>query len=718
MGPHTGLPPLRLICRRRLPLILQGEAAECGLACLAMVAGFFGYRTDLLTLRQRFAISLKGSTLQNLIDIGAVLHLAARALRVDLDELGNLHIPCILHWDLNHFVVLQRVLPHGRGVLLHDPARGAVRMPLAEVSKHFTGIALELTPTPQFTRQEARQRVRLRDMMGQVVGLQRSLAQILLLALALEVFALGPPVFMQMVIDGAILTGDHELLTLLVVGWGLLMLVHTGIGVLRSWMVLYMATHLNLQWLANVFTHLMRLPVQYFAKRHLGDVVSRFRAIDQIQQTLTTSMVEAILDGLMAVATLGMMLAYSGTLSGVVLASLVCYGLVRWAVYAPLRRAHEEHLVLAAREQTLFLESLRGVQSIKLFNYEDHRRARWLNAVVDATNRSIATQKIRLGFTTARTCLGGMENLLIVWLGARLVMENAFSVGMLLAFISYKTNFAGRMSALIDKAIEVNMLSLHVDRLADIVLSAPETPPAVPRAQESVLVQGPCSLTDTTIAVQHLGFRYAESEPWVFKDLELTVHPGEYVAIVGPSGCGKTTLVKILLGLLPPTTGEVLVGGIPLERLGVRHYRALVGAVMQDDHLFVGSILDNISFCDPQVDPTWAEACATQACIHDEITAMPMGYQTLIGDMGTTLSGGQKQRVLLARALYKRPHIVLLDEATSHLDVANEQHVSAALARLHITRVVIAHRPETVRAAERVIMLGGQVIPGSDTSGR
>lgn len=681
----------------RIPPVLQTEAAECGLACLAMVAGYYGYRTDLPTLRRRFSISLKGATLKQLIDIAGRMNLASRPLRLDLEELGKLKAPCILHWNLNHFVVLKRAGP--RAIEILDPARGEVRLSIAEASNHFTGVAMELSPTAAFEKKEEKQTIGLRAMMGRVVGLKKSLVQIALLALALEVFALVSPFFMQWVVDGAIVSSDRDLLLLLALGFALLMLIQTAISLARSWVVLFMSTHLALQWNANVFTHLLRLPVAWFEKRHMGDVVSRFGAVSAIQRTLTTSFVEAILDGVMAVATLVMMLFYSLALSAIVAVSLVVYGLLRWAAYGPLRRATEEQLVLNAKASSLFMESIRAVTSIKLFNHEDERRARWLNATVDATNRGLATEKMMIGYRIAQTLLSGTENIVIVYLGAVLVMDNSFSVGMLFAFVSYKSSFSGRVASLIDKFVQLKMLRLQGERLADIVLEPPEQDPA----QE----HGERELHDTTIEVRDLSFRYADAEPWVLRNVDLTIAPGESVAIVGPSGCGKTTLLKILLGLLRPTEGEVRVGGIRIEQLGVHQYRKLVAAVMQEDQLVAGSIAENIAFFDLRHDLARIESCARTAAIDAEIAAMPMGYATLIGDMGTAISGGQKQRILLARALYKQPKLLFLDEATSHLDVARESIVNVAVRTLDLTRVIVAHRPQTIASAQRVIVLEG-----------
>ena len=683
---------------RRLPMLLQTEAAECGLASLGMVAAYHGHRIDLAGLRRRFTLSLKGATLAYLMQVAGRLHLAPRPLRLGLEELGRLKTPCILHWDLNHFVVLKSAA--GRQAVIHDPAFGVRRMPLAEVSKHFTGIALELAPTAQFRPADERRRVRLHDLTGPVTGLAPSLAQVLVLALALQSFAVLAPFYMQWVVDGAVVSADRDLLAVLGTGFLLLAVIQVAVAALRSWVVLYLGTTLNLQWLSNVFSHLLRLPVSWFEKRHLGDVVSRFGAVTTIQRTLTSSFVEAVIDGLMAVATLAMMLVYSGALTGLAVAAVAAYAFSRAAFYAPLRRATEEHIVHAARQQSHFLETVRGVQSIKLFGRQEERRSRWLNLAVDATNRDLAVQKLSLGFRSANGLVFGAERVAVVWIGGLLVLDSAFSIGMLFAFMAYKEQFSARVAGLIDKLIELKMLQLQAERLADILLTpaeeeAPSPAPAVGEA---------------SIEVRNLSFRYSDTEPFVLQGCSFRVEPGESVAIVGPSGGGKTTLVKLMLGLLAPTDGQVLVGGVDLQKLGVDAYRRLVGTVMQDDPLFAGSIADNVSFFDACPSQESIERCTRLAAVHDDIAAMPMGYHTLIGDMGAALSGGQRQRLLLARALYKQPRILFLDEATSALDVQRERQVNEAIRGLNLTRILIAHRPETIASAGRVIALqGGRV---------
>jgi ATP-binding cassette subfamily B protein RaxB len=680
----------------RLPVILQTEAAECGLACLAMVASHHGMQTDLQVLRRRFSLSMKGATMVDMVRMAGQMHLHARPLRAEMEHLDQLAVPCILHWDLNHFVVLKEVR-RGQAVI-HDPARGVRRIPLAEVSRHFTGVVLELSPQADFQPLHEREPLSLRQLLGRVTGLKRSLGQIFALALALEAFVLLTPFFMQWVVDGVLVSADRDLLVTLGIGFALLVLLQVATGAVRSWAVLHLSSTLNLQWLNNVFAHLMRLPVDWFEKRHTGDVLSRFGAVQEIQKTLTTSFIEAVLDGALVIVTLTMMFIYSATLSFIALGCVAVYALLRWAFFRPLRDATEEAIVHDAKRASHFLESLRGVQAIKLANRQEDRQARFMNLVVDAMNADIATRKLELVFGVLHKLVFGLERVAVIWVGALLVMDQRFSVGMLFAFFAYKEQFALRISGLIDKVVELKMLRLQGERLADIVLTAPEAQAEVTPSRAEPAAR---------LELRGIQFAYADGEPPVIDNLDLAIEPGESVAIVGPSGCGKTTLLKLMLGIHTPQSGDVAVGGVPLRHLGLRAWREMIGTVMQDDQLFAGSIADNIAFFDARADMAWVERCAQFAAVHDEIEAMPMGYHTLIGDMGASISGGQKQRILLARALYRRPKILFLDEATSALDVDRERQVNQAIRQLEITRVVVAHRPETIAAASRVVVLAG-----------
>ncbi|HEV2538729.1 MAG TPA: peptidase domain-containing ABC transporter [Frateuria sp.] len=679
---------------RRLPTIYQSEAAECGLACLAMIAAYHGQHTELPALRRRFSLSLKGITLTRLIEIAQSMGLACRPLRLELGELQHVQRPCILHWDLNHFVVLREVSK--RGVVIHDPAVGERTLTFDELSKHLTGIAVEVSKGPSFQRQRPAPPVSLRTLAGSIHGLGRALLTILGLALALELFGLLAPQFLQMVVDQVLADGDHDLLTFLGLSFLLLMLIQTGVSALRTWTVLWLGTHFSLNWTGNVFQHLLRLPQAYFLKRHLGDVVSRFGAISVIQHTLTTRFVEVVLDGLMAVLTLVVLLLYSPLLTALIAGAVVLYGALRLLYYRIYCEASLGQITVQAKQQTSFIEAVRGVQTLRLFNQVPARSARYLNVTADVLNAGVAVQRLSLGFSTAQGIVSGCQRIAVLWLGAWLALKGQFSAGMLMAFAAYADQFSSRASNLVDYAIEVRLLRIQGDRLADIVLTPTEA-----YAEGSYV--GP--LPTPSIRFEKVGFCYAKGEQWILKDCCFEIAAGESVAIIGPSGCGKSTLVRLLVGLLDPQEGKITVDGIDLKHLGKSRYRSMIGSVMQDDRLFAGSIADNIALFDEAASQEAIEEAARQAELHEDIIAMPMGYHSLVGDMGSSLSGGQQQRLSLARALYRKPQILILDEATSHLDVERERQISETLRRLKITRIVIAHRPETIAAAERTLTM-------------
>jgi ATP-binding cassette subfamily B protein RaxB len=686
--------PLQFGWRRWLPMMLQTEAAECGLACLAMVASYHGHDVDLAGLRRRFSTSLKGATLAQVMSMAVQLGLTCRPLKLDLDELAQLKIPCVLHWDLNHFVVLKRV--GKRHIVIHDPARGICKLRNRDVSQHFTGVALELSPAADFAPVSERQAVSLRALTGTVRGLVPALAQILVLALALEVFALAGPFYMQWVIDQVLVSTDRDLLTLLGIGFIGIAIFSALITAARSWAVTWLSATLNVQWASNLFGHLMRLPLEWFEKRHVGDVVSRFSSIQTIQHTLTTQFIGSLLDGLMSLVTLVVMGFYSIWLTELVVSLFVAYGLIRWVFFNPLRRASEEQIVYAARQQSELLESIRGAMPIKLANKQNERLGRYANATVETANRTVGIQRLGIAFTLSNQLMFGVGRVAMIWIAAVLALDGKFSAGMLIAFIAYADQFTGRAAGLIDKWVDFSMLKLHAERVADIALTGPE------QIADNAWTG---AMPEASVELVNISFRYAEDEPWILRHCNLRIEAGESVAIVGPSGCGKSTLAKIVLGLLQPSEGEVRFGGTDIRKLGLNRFRQCVGAVMQDDQLFAGSIADNVSFFDPAATPEKIEAAARLAAIHEDIAAMPMGYQSLVGDMGSSLSGGQRQRVVLARALYRRPKLLVLDEATSHLDTKKERFINEVIKNFDLTRLIIAHREESIKNAARVIVM-------------
>ncbi|MFS2015413.1 peptidase domain-containing ABC transporter [Massilia sp. CT11-108] len=682
-----------------MKFIAQTEASECGLACLAMIANHYGHRTDLASLRRRFSVSLKGMTLEQMLRHASALGMASRPVRLEMEDLVKLDCPCILHWNLDHFVVLKRArrtLRSDLELVILDPAVGERVIKHNAISRSFTGVALELRPTATFEKRDAPKRVPVQNMVGKIVGLRRALVQVLVMAIGLELLTLITPLFTQFILDDVVVGGDFELLHALAIGFGLVLFTQAALQLARSWSLTCWGIELGLQWSSRLFAHLLKLPPAFFEKRHLGDVISRFSSLSAIQRVVTSLLVESALDGLLAITALVLMLKYSAVLSAVVFACVLIYSGLRWLFYRALRDATQETLILRAKEESHFLETLRAITPLKLFGRESERMARWLNLRQDAVNQDIKTQKIDVTFRACSSAIMSIQNLLLFYLGAELIIKRELSVGMLTAFTVYAGTFITRVFGLIDAFINVRMLSVHTERLADIVLEPVE---------EEATVLNAVDRLEPSITLRNVRFRYADGEPWVLDGINLHIPAGQNVALVGPSGCGKSTLCKIIVGILAPNEGEVLIDNIPIRQVGLKAYRQLIGTVMQDDDLLAGSLLDNISFYDVRANYDDVARCAAMANIHEDILRMPMGYQSLVGDMGSILSGGQKQRVLLARALYKNPKILAMDEATSHLDIDNERKVNQALSGLDLTRIMIAHRPETIAAAERVIQV-------------
>ena len=682
--------------RRRVPMILQAEAAECGLACVAMVAAYYDQSYSLAELRSRFRVSLKGMTLRQLLDAAKGLGFDTRAVRLDIDELRELRLPSILHWQMNHFVVLIKV--GKKHVTLLDPARGSRKVTFNEFSECFTGVAVELWPRVAFEEKRRIEPVRFSAILGKIHGLAKGVVQIFAVAFALEFLGLLIPLSSQWVIDHAIAGHDKDLLVSLTIGFAGIIVVQQILSVYRAWVLMYVGTSVAIRWRSNVFQHLISLPLRYFEQRHLGDVSSRFESADKILQTLSASFFGAVLDGFVAVVTPGMMFLYSPVLGSIAIAAMTLYAVLRTAFYPFLRSVTQEGIIKSAETQTHFLETLRGIRAIHLYGKQEVRRAGWLHRMVLQINANLTLQKLQLLFQSANALIFGIEGIMILYIGGGLVISGSLSIGMLVAFNAYKSSFNSRISALIDNFFSLKMLRVHGERLADIIHT-----PIDLKNDEALPTMTTSSEMDGTIAFDEVSFRYAHGEPTVISRATFCISPGESVAIVGRTGSGKTTLVNLMLGVLQPIHGEIRFGGRDLQATSPTVVRSIAGTVMQDDVLFAGSLLDNITFWDPAVDYVHLQKCIELCQLKLDIDSFPMGLHTLIGDMGSILSGGQKQRLLLARALYKRPKILFLDEATSNLDLPTETAINSALTAMKVTRVIVAHRPSTIASADRIL---------------
>lgn len=690
------------------PLILQSEIAECGLASMAMVASYHGHQLDMPAMRKRFSASLKGMNLQQLIELGDSLGLASRALQCPIDEVHKLATPCILHWDLNHFVVLTKVLGKGQSAKfsINDPAVGKRTLNTEGFSKHFTGICLELTPTNKFEIKQEQSQMKLTQLWSSMSGLKAGLVKLIGLSLVLQLFVLMTPYYMQWVVDEVLISFDKPLLTVLAIGFALIAIISVVTNAVRSWLILRLSSLLNMQMGVNLLRHLLRLPMNYFESRHIGDIVSRFGSLAQIRERITTGFVETLVDGVMSITVLIMMALYSLKLTAVVLCAIVLYTIVRLALYRPLHQATEEMIQGSAKEQSNFLENIRGMQTIKLFGNESQRQGIWQNRYAEVINSEIRLGRLNISFESFNKLLFGLENVLVIYFAAIMVMANSLSVGMVLAFIAYKGQLTSRFANLIEQIIQFKMMRLHLDRIADIALTEQEAN----REGEATFSNSEGQEPKGQLTLENICFSYSDDQTQILNNVNLSLEAGDSIAITGPSGSGKTTLMKIMLGLLQPSSGKVLLDGKDITQIGLKNYRKKIAAVMQDDTLLAGSIADNISFFDPQSNYLKIEQCAQLAVIHDDINKMTMGYNSLVGDMGSNLSGGQIQRLLLARALYQSPCVLFMDEATSHLDKDNETKISEQIQHLPITKIMIAHRQETINMADQVYSLRDGVL--------
>ncbi len=681
--------------RRRVPVIHQTETSECGLACLAMICGHFGKNIDLISLRRKFNLSARGANLAGINSIAEQLGMVTRALSLELDELGALKTPCILHWDFSHFVVLVSVKRNR--YVLHDPARGRRNVGLEEMTRYFTGVALEVWPGSEFSEETTQNRIQLRSLINSIYGIKSTLAKIFCLSVVIEAINLVMPVGTQLVMDHAIPAGDRGLLTLISAGLMFFILLRVATGMLRAWSSLVMGTLINVQWQSGLFNHLLRLPLAYFERRKLGDIQSRFGSLDTLRATFTTSVVGAIMDSIMVVGVFVMMLLYGGYLTWIVLGFTTVYVLIRLVTYGYYRQISEETLVRGARASSYFMETLYGIATVKIQGMAERRGTHWLNLKIDAINSGIKLTKMDLFFGGINTFVAACDQVAILWLGTSLVIDNQMTIGMFVAFGSFRGQFSDRVASLTNFLLQLRMMSLHNERIADIALHEKEE-----KKPELDIV---ADMTPVSLETTDLSYRYDSQSAPVFSGLYLSVTPGESVAITGTSGAGKTTLMKVLCGLFEPDSGKVLVNGTDIRQLGINNYHRMIACVMQDDRLFSGSIRENICGFSEEMDEAWMIECARASYIHDVIMKMPMGYETLIGELGEGLSGGQKQRIFIARALYRRPGILFMDEATSSLDTESERFVNVAIRNMNITRVIIAHRETTLRTVDRTISI-------------
>ncbi|MDD1780971.1 peptidase domain-containing ABC transporter [Enterovibrio sp. ZSDZ35] len=679
----------------KLPIYYQSEATECGITCLAMIGTYHGYELDVASARKKFNVSLNGTSLAEIISFAEVMGFQARPLSLEVDQIEGLQLPCILHWNMDHFVVLKKIKKNK--VYLHNPALGEQVLSIQDFDQFFTGVALELTPSSSFERKSEVRSISLSGLLGSSLGLLRPLLYLFAFTVAIQILGIVSPLFTQWVIDKVLVSSDYSMLTILALGFIVIGLLQISTQFFRSWLLLIWSSRVNLQWSSRVYHHLLNLPTDWFSRRHIGDISSRFSSVSTIQQTISNNFIETILDGVFSLGILAIISIYSIKLTLIVVFFLSLYLVLRLVTYSKFKNYLELTILASAKTDSNFIEAVRGIVPIRLKGAASSRLRLWQNHKVNEINSSIKLSKLNIVISSTNGVIFCLETVFVIWMAALLVLSGEITIGMMIAFIAYKAQFIGRTIDLIDRTLELKMLRLHSERLADIMLEE----------KEELNLEGAFSrdFFESDIKFKNVSFKYDNNTPYVFKNVNFNVSPGESVAVTGKSGCGKTTLIKLLLLMNDCSEGSVEIAGHDIKSLNRNEYRNSIGVVMQDDQLFSGTILDNITFFDPSPDFELAMECAKTASIYDDIDKMPMKHRTLVGDMGDSLSGGQKQRIILARALYSKPKLLILDEATSHLDGENESIVNHRIKELGITSLIIAHRKETINMADRVLVL-------------
>ena len=680
--------------RSRLPVIRQSTVADCGLACIAMVASYFGNTVDLASLRRRFGTSLAGTNLASLIGIAEALHLSARALRCRLSELTRLRQPCVLHWGFNHFVVLRKVT--SKRLLIHDPAGGALSVSFAEADAKFTGVVLEFVPTEEFVQRKPARRLKLTDLVVVDRSFSRSVSTALVLAVVSELLLLVMPIYLQTVIDQVLTRGDYLLLHTLALGFVVIAAFQLVASVLRqlSFQFLSQATVFSLA--SRVLRHLLRLPVSWFRARRTGDIQQRLRSLAGIQAFVTESLPALVLDCVFLLIVVFLMVVYSPVLALVVGATAGAYLLWRMLIFPAMLEQTSKVVRADAAAQSHLLESLRSIQSIKMCAGESCRTTDWQNLFVRRINTQIRAGNLAVADGALYQALFQGLHIGIVFLLAQQVQRGELSIGTLSAFVAYTAMFVTRAGGIINRVFEYRLLQVPLDRLADIVFNEVEEPEGEPGYRSGLA---------GNVVAGKLTFTHPGAKTPLLSDVSVNIPRGELIAICGCSGSGKSTLLRLLAGIEQPSSGVLCYDGKPVSEWPKAFVRRSVATVFHDDALMAGSIAENIALFDPARSDKRIRKVAGLAAVDGAIEALPMGYETPIGDLGSALSTGQAQRILFARALYRRPALLLLDEFTSGLDADTEALVLRSLVRLSATRIVVSHSPAVLRVADRVFEL-------------
>lgn len=683
--------------RRRVPVVLQTTVADCGAACLAMMLGYHGYAVSLRDVRGRLGTSRDGLSALALIGAGRDYGLTARAYSVTPADLARMP-PAIVHWDFNHFLIVEWWTPESVEVV--DPATGRRSMTAEEFDDGFTGVVLVLEPGPEFRPRKSAPawhpwRGRLLDA---VLVRHRALwLQVLLASLLLQVLGLVLPALTEVVVDDVLQADGQMLLTLIGVGLILTVLCQFVVGLLRNALLVSLRVRADAELTTEVVQHLLALPYGFFAQRGAADLVMRTGSVSVLREMVASNVLPLLLDAPLALVYLFLVCLRDPVLGAFLATTAMLQIGLLVGTHRRIAGLSQQELVAQSLAGGYLVETIEGIETLKAGGGEMVALERWSRRFVAALNAT-ARAGAMVGLVDATlSSIRVLAPLGLLWLGAWRVLDGSLSVGAMLGLAALAGAALAPLNTLAGSLQLLQTASAHLERLLDIVEAETEHAGRLDRPAPSL--RG-------GIDVENVSFRHDPRAPWILRDVSFSVAPGQKIALVGRSGSGKSTLARILLGLYPPTGGRVLYDGAPAEEHAPSSLRRQFGVVTQDPVLFTGTIRDNITLGEPGASMARVEEAARLACIHDEIAGLPMQYETMLSE-GDGLSGGQRQRVALARALLPRPSVLVLDEATSHLDTETEAAIEASLSGLSQTRIVIAHRLSTVRDADLILVLDG-----------
>lgn len=676
--------------KEKTPVVLQGEDAECGLVCVAMILRHFEKDVRLKTLRKTIGTH-SGMTFEDIRELAEKHGMSGEVLRLELNQLKRCTMPMILHWNMNHFVVLTGT--KGNKFLFNDPAVGRRELDQEEFSKYFTGWCMNLKPNSNFKKENLKLNMKIGDILNIAKGYFPSVKANFWLAILSQLFVLAFPLSYKIIVDSVVVDGHEDLLIIFTSFFFALAVFHCLVSLHRSREEIYLGTNLILQTTSNVNNHLFSLPIAYFESRKPSTIVSRITSTRSLERVLSSRFISTITDALLSILILICLYIYSATLANVIIISVAIYAILACFHCKQISQLEREGVVTASDETTNLTETVQSVQTIKLYNLEQQQIDSWKERYTSSLNSNIDINTSKVLFKHVGDLVTNSSRLMLIYFAVSLMLDGLLSMGQFFAVFMYGGLLTARARELVNTVVEYQMLFIRLERLNDILEEDSEYKNSDKPVKKEL---------EGKVTVSNVSFRHQENKSDLIKTFNFEVNPGEYIAIVGKSGAGKTTMLKLILGLYKPRSGKIFYDNLDINKFSLRDLRKQVGTVMQEDFIMSGSIAKNICLSKDEIDKGRMIWACNIAEIKNDIDALPMQYETFVKPVGGVLSAGQRQRILLARAIYRNPKILVIDEGASALDPETELKINRNLKSLKMTRISVAHRIESIRHADRV----------------